>query len=83
VLNRFHRLTDSHDGAGLGLAIADAIVTTTGGQWDIGESALGGARMAVTWHRLTDTAYASPIVESEDDGEPISPELEGAQNQHS
>ena len=83
ILNRFHRLTDSHDGAGLGLAIADAIVAATGGQWDIGESALGGARMAVSWHRLTDAAYASPVVDTEDDDEPISSELEGAQNQHS
>jgi C4-dicarboxylate-specific signal transduction histidine kinase len=38
-------------GAGLGLAIADAIVRATGGRWHIGTSAAGGARIAVSWPR--------------------------------
>ena len=61
VLNRFHRATDSHEGSGLGLAIADAIVGSTGGHWQIGDSPSGGARMAVSWHRLTDGAYANAV----------------------
>jgi len=36
-------------GAGLGLAIGDSIVRSTGGRWHIGDSALGGALMSVSW----------------------------------
>ena len=36
-------------GAGLGLAIADAIVRATSGRWHIGTSPQGGARMSVSW----------------------------------
>jgi signal transduction histidine kinase len=63
VLNRFHRASGSHDGAGLGLAIADAIVRSTGGHWDIGESAAGGARMAVWWQRSSNKAFDDPSLE--------------------
>jgi signal transduction histidine kinase len=49
VFDRFHRDADSGGGAGLGLAIADAIVRATGGRWQIGTSPLGGARMSVSW----------------------------------
>jgi signal transduction histidine kinase len=36
-------------GAGLGLAIGDSIVRSTGGRWHIGDSPLGGALMSVSW----------------------------------
>jgi two-component system sensor histidine kinase CiaH len=51
IFNRFHRATDTHGGAGLGLAIADAIVRATGGRWKVASSPAGGARMAITWGR--------------------------------
>ena len=56
IFDRFHRATDATSGAGLGLAIADAIVRATGGQWRVGEAPSGGARMAVSWPR----AFAGP-----------------------
>ncbi len=54
LFDRFHRLpdqgaTEQGSGAGLGLAIADSIVRSTGGHWRIGESALGGALFEVSW----------------------------------
>jgi two-component system sensor histidine kinase CiaH len=49
IFDRFHRDSDKPGGAGLGLAIADAIVRATGGRWHIGTSPLGGARMSVSW----------------------------------
>ncbi len=52
IFDRFRRATDQPGGAGLGLAIADAIVQATNGRWDVGTSATGGASMAVTWPRL-------------------------------
>ncbi|HEY7946964.1 MAG TPA: HAMP domain-containing sensor histidine kinase, partial [Acidimicrobiales bacterium] len=51
LFDRFHRATDVGSGSGLGLAIADSIVTSTGGRWLVTESTLGGALMAVSWHR--------------------------------
>ena len=51
LFDRFHRATDQGSGAGLGLAIADAVVRSTGGEWHVGDSELGGARMEVAWHR--------------------------------
>jgi two-component system, OmpR family, sensor histidine kinase CiaH len=51
IFDRFHRATDAAGGAGLGLAIADAVVKRTGGRWDLGTSAAGGASMAVSWPR--------------------------------
>ena len=51
VFDRFHRATDAPGGAGLGLAIADAIVRATGGRWTIGSSAAGGASISVSWPR--------------------------------
>jgi signal transduction histidine kinase len=51
IFDRFHRATDRPDGAGLGLAIADAVVRATGGHWHIGSSPAGGASMSVTWPR--------------------------------
>jgi signal transduction histidine kinase len=51
LFDRFHRATDEGNGAGLGLAIGDAVVRATAGEWHVGDSALGGARMEVRWHR--------------------------------
>ena len=51
LFERFHRATDLGNGAGLGLAIGDSVVRATGGEWHIGTSELGGACMAVSWHR--------------------------------
>ena len=51
IFDRFHRATDSQGGAGLGLAIADAIVRATDGRWKVGSTAAGGARIAVSWAR--------------------------------
>ncbi|MBO0746223.1 MAG: HAMP domain-containing histidine kinase [Candidatus Dormibacteraeota bacterium] len=49
IFDRFHRATDAVPGAGLGLAIADAIVHATAGRWRIEDSPLGGASMGVSW----------------------------------
>jgi signal transduction histidine kinase len=49
LFDRFHRATEDSAGAGLGLAIGDSIVRSTGGRWQIGDSPLGGALMAVSW----------------------------------
>jgi signal transduction histidine kinase len=51
VFDRFHRATDVAGGAGLGLAIADAIVHATGGRWAIGRSPAGGASISASWLR--------------------------------
>ncbi len=41
IFDRFHRATDTSGGAGLGLAIADAIVRATGGRWRVGSAPVG------------------------------------------
>jgi signal transduction histidine kinase len=51
IFDRFHRATDQQGGAGLGLAIADAIVRATNGRWRVEPAPGGGARMAVSWER--------------------------------
>jgi two-component system, OmpR family, sensor histidine kinase CiaH len=51
IFDRFHRATDRAGGAGLGLAIGDAVVRATGGKWTIGDAPGGGARMSVSWPR--------------------------------
>ncbi len=56
IFDRFHRsVVTSADasGAGLGLAIGDAIVLATDGRWSVTASPLGGARFAVSWSRAT------------------------------
>ena len=49
LFDRFHRTTERGSGAGLGLAIGDSIVRSTGGRWQVGDSELGGALMSVSW----------------------------------
>jgi signal transduction histidine kinase len=51
VFDRFHRASTTPGGAGLGLAIGDAVVRATGGRWTVGESPAGGASMTVVWPR--------------------------------
>ena len=52
IFERFHRATSDKPGAGLGLAIADAVVRRTHGRWEVGASAdLGGASVGVSWPR--------------------------------
>jgi two-component system OmpR family sensor kinase len=58
IFDRFHRATATSgeaSGAGLGLAIADAIVGATGGRWTVASAPSGGARFAVSWSRSTRT----------------------------
>ncbi|HEV2013012.1 MAG TPA: HAMP domain-containing sensor histidine kinase [Candidatus Dormibacteraeota bacterium] len=52
IFDRFRRASDQPGGAGLGLAIADAVVRATNGRWEVSTSAAGGASMAVTWPRM-------------------------------
>jgi two-component system sensor histidine kinase CiaH len=56
IFDRFHRATQTPGGAGLGLAIADAVVRATNGRWTIGTSPAGGASMSVSWPR----AFSGP-----------------------
>ncbi len=51
IFDRFHRASEQGGGAGLGLAIADAIVRATNGRWRVETAPGGGARMAVSWER--------------------------------
>ncbi len=60
LFDRFHRGSDSGDGAGLGLAIADAVVRSTGGRWKVAEAPGGGAHMEVAWHRAGPGAGPRP-----------------------
>lgn len=62
LFDRFRRATDRPSGAGLGLAIADSVVRTTGGRWRVGDSALGGALMEVSWRRSGSPGRPPPTV---------------------
>ena len=56
IFDRFHRsVSTSTDagGAGLGLAIGDAIVRATGGRLGVGTAPTGGARFTVSWSRAS------------------------------
>jgi signal transduction histidine kinase len=53
LFDRFHRSTEQGGGAGLGLAIADSIVRSTGGQWRLDDSELGGAVFEISWRRAS------------------------------
>ncbi len=59
IFDRFHRATGSGGGAGLGLAIGDAIARATGGRWRIGTSETGGASIAVSWPRAMPASRAA------------------------
>src|SRR5271165_6400845 len=60
LFDRFHRATEQGSGAGLGLAIGDSIVRSTGGRWHIGDSPLGGALMWVSWRNSQPHRTATP-----------------------
>lgn len=52
IFDRFHRSLATSNlaaGAGLGLAIANAVVSATRGNWSVARSRLGGARFTVRW----------------------------------
>ena len=49
LFERFHRGTTVGDGAGLGLAIANAVVNATHGRWEITSAPSQGAHFAVLW----------------------------------
>lgn len=51
LFDRFQRAEESGGGAGLGLAIGDSIVRSTGGRWRVATSPLGGALLEVAWRR--------------------------------
>jgi len=65
IFDRFRRATDQAGGAGLGLAIADAVVRATNGRWEVGTSSAGGASMAVTWPRMLARSSATRAAASE------------------
>ena len=52
LFDRFSRATEQASGTGLGLAIGDSIVRSTGGRWEVADSPLGGARLAVSWRQV-------------------------------
>ena len=54
LFDRFRRGSEGGQGAGLGLAIADAVVRSTGGKWRVADAPAGGARMEVLWRRLSE-----------------------------
>jgi signal transduction histidine kinase len=60
LFDRFHRANERGPGAGLGLAIGDSIVRSTGGRWHIGDSPLGGALMSVSWRHAQPHRPAAP-----------------------
>jgi signal transduction histidine kinase len=49
LFERFHRGTTEGDGAGLGLAIGNAIVAATHGRWQIEDVPGGGISVGVVW----------------------------------
>ena len=52
IFDRFHRATSNGEGAGLGLAIADAVVQATRGRWEVATApGAAGTRFTVTWPR--------------------------------
>jgi len=60
LFDRFHRATERGTGAGLGLAIGNSIVRSTGGRWHVGDSPLGGALMSVSWRHSQPHRSATP-----------------------
>jgi signal transduction histidine kinase len=68
LFDRFHRSTERGSGAGLGLAIGDSIVRSTGGRWHIGDSDLGGALMSVSWRHAQPRASRPAELSTESGG---------------
>jgi signal transduction histidine kinase len=62
LFDRFRRVTEHGPGAGLGLAIGDSIVRSTGGKWQVGDSPLGGALMTVSWRHAQPHRPSTPRV---------------------
>ena len=61
IMQRFHRASAVPGGAGLGLAIANAVMRATGGEWEISTAPLGGARIQASWPRFrTEDASERP-----------------------
>jgi two-component system sensor histidine kinase CiaH len=58
IFRRFHRGREEGEGAGLGLAIAGAVVSSTAGRWAISNRPGGGAEFAVVWRRGRRTPVA-------------------------
>jgi two-component system sensor histidine kinase CiaH len=78
IFDRFHRATERPGGAGLGLAIANSVVQATGGRWIIGDSALGGVSMGVSWARSLAGPASAPLPEMpEPAGRAPSPQVSG------
>jgi two-component system sensor histidine kinase CiaH len=74
IFDRFHRGTNEGDGAGLGLAIANAIVGATHARWEIEDVPGGGTSVGVVWHgsrtRVTDRDDAQRGTRARGDGSP-------------
>jgi len=51
IFQRFHRASAVPGGAGLGLAIAEAVLRDTGATYMVERAPIGGARFAVSWPR--------------------------------
>jgi signal transduction histidine kinase len=52
ALQRFHRASEDPGGAGLGLAIAQAVVRATDGAIFLNDAELGGASVVIAWPRF-------------------------------
>ena len=65
LFDRFHRTTEHGSGTGLGLALGDSIVRSTGGRWQVGDSELGGALMSVSWRHSQPRAIRPVEVSAE------------------
>jgi signal transduction histidine kinase len=74
IFERFHRDTSEGDGAGLGLAIGDAIVGATHGRWQIEDVPGGGISVGVVWPvsraRLVDSDDPQGSARAVGDGAP-------------
>ena len=61
IMQRFHRASAIPGGAGLGLAIASAVVQATNGDLIIATAPIGGARIETSWPRIrVDDESAEP-----------------------
>ena len=68
IFERFHRASTVPGGAGLGLAIADAVVKATEGVWEITDSPAGGARIGVSWPRVRSSSVDTTMLAAPDRG---------------